>query len=173
MELDKKLGGEALEKDVGERFKEGVQDENKQSSVCLLTPYSRRYQLGRPCTGVCWSNFWAFDLAQFRRRPGDPCRQGAGVWIFQSLPPQAPSPLINFPDLGCGIDSRLTLGFGKNAEFRSELEEKEQALGHPLKILNIADIAASAFRLPPYYYRERHKENISRPPTPTHLQRPV
>jgi hypothetical protein len=65
VELDKKLGGEALEKDVGERFKEEVQDENKQSSVCLLTPYSRRYQLGRPCTGVCWSNFWAFDLAHY------------------------------------------------------------------------------------------------------------
>jgi hypothetical protein len=55
--------------------------------------------------------------------------------------------LINFPDLGCGIDSKLTLGFGKNAEFCSELEKKEQALGHPLQILNIADIAASTFRL--------------------------
>jgi hypothetical protein len=67
VELDKKLGGEVLEKDVGERFEEGVPDRNKESTVCfcLLTPYSRRYQFGRPCTGVCWSNFLAFDLAHY------------------------------------------------------------------------------------------------------------
>jgi hypothetical protein len=55
--------------------------------------------------------------------------------------------LINFPDLGCGIESKLTLGLGKNVEFRSEFEEESRRLGHPLQILNIADIAASAFRL--------------------------
>jgi hypothetical protein len=56
---------EALEKDVGKRFEEGVRDGNKESTVSLLTPYSRRYQLGRPCTGVCWSNFLAFDPAHY------------------------------------------------------------------------------------------------------------